>query len=122
MDIAKYSRDKLLEPKPFTPIAPDGKKLDDIKIYIISTKSDEGLEFYNRYLKEQGGSEPDLIKGREYDIELASLIIDRFEGVKIDGKELESTPENIKYLVTNFDFIRIQAINQAKEDAFFFSE
>lgn len=64
----------------------------------------------------------DLKREVDYDVELAKAIITSFEGVVINGVKLESNPENIEQLVRDFDFIRVQAIQQAQDDAFFFSD
>lgn len=123
MDLSKYSRENLLTPRSFSPIAPDGEKLTQVKITILSAKSDQAIQVYNKMMNEKKNfTKHDLKRDMEYDIELAKALIVSFEGVVCDGKEIESNKEGIDFIVRNFDFIRTQAIQQAQEDAFFFKD
>lgn len=123
MDLTKYSRENLFKPRAFSPIAPDNVKLDSVKIWIHSAKSDQAIKVYNKMMNEKKSfTKHDLNRDMEYDIELAKALITSFDGIQIDGEKLESNEEGIDFLVRNFDFIRVQAIQQAQEDAFFFKD
>ncbi len=123
MDLTKYSRENLFKPRAFSPIAPDGEKLDSVKIWIQSAKSDQAIKVYNKMMNEKKNfTKHDLKRDMEYDIDLAKALIISFEGIKIGDDKLESNEEGIDYLVRNIDFIRVQAIQQAQEDAFFFKD
>lgn len=123
LDLGKYSREKLLTPRQFSPLTPTGEKLESVKIWIHSAKSDQATEVYNEMLKDKHSMQtPNLKRDREYDIKLAKALIVKFEGVLINGVEYESNAENIEMLVREFDFIRAQAIRLAQEDAFFFND
>ena len=123
MDLTKYSRENLFKPRAFSPIAPDGEKLESVKIWIQSAKSDQAIKVYNKMMNDKKKfTKHDLKRDMEYDIDLAKALIVSFEGIKIGDDKLESNDEGIDYLARNIDFIRVQVIQQAQEDAFFFKD
>lgn len=122
MDLGKYSKQNLSKVKLFTPTDEHGNEFEGIKIGIVSVKSDKAIDVMNSIIATTRNDKVSLKKGIHNDINLACAVVESIEGIAINGRELESTPEDIKYLLTEVELIRSQVIKAAQDDAFFFSD
>lgn len=120
MDLGKYSRKNLLTPREFSPLSPDGRTLETIKIKIQSVKSDDVIALYDELLKDTSPVASSFKEKIAEDIRIAKTLVVGIDGITIDGVAVENTPENIEMIVTDFDFIRNQVIANARDDMFFF--
>lgn len=116
MDISKFSRDELLKPRSFNPELPDGQIAKEIEITIRSFKSDSALDDIDRALKNEVKSNQEAIKS---EIRHAKTILVGFKGIKVNGKELKDDADGIDFLLTNFDWLRMQIIDKSRDDKFF---
>lgn len=122
MDLGKYSKQNLSKVKKFTPTDEHGNEFEGIKIGVISVKSDKVIDVMNSIIASTRSDKVSLKKGIHNDIDLACAVTESIEGISINGRKLESTPEDIKYLLTEVELIRSQVIKVAQDDTFFFSD
>lgn len=131
-NIAKFSKDKLNESKPFFVVLPDGAKTEG-KIHIHSMRSTKAIEALDEISNEELKSQKyPMRKAVNKDIKLCSKLVDKIENILISdddntsfGFEVEngaiiSNSKNIKILIENFPFIRDQIAKHANNDALFY--
>lgn len=86
-----------------------------MKIKVIGKDSDKFIEMSEKYsrsnlddLKSNKTFEQRLEKSKEYGDQLLINCTLAWEGIELDGKKLDCTPENVKLVYKRFNWIREQ--------------
>lgn len=125
MTIEKFHDDRYEVARPITPYFPTGDRADDITLYVKSTgcaAAEKHIHNINAQLKltgqvawDTGQFVFDWDKRRKYDIDLACALLDGFTGVVEYDKELVYNEENKRRLMTEYDWLRRQVLEEAQK-------
>ena len=126
MNITSFHNDRYEVARPLTPTLPNGRKAEGVTLFLKSTGSKEAMEWVSKInaqlaetelVKRQTGDYIfDWEKRREYDINLACAVFDRFTGiVDKEGEVLVCNEENKRLLMDEYDWLRVQLLEEAQD-------
>ncbi|MHC5225536.1 hypothetical protein [Ignatzschineria sp. LJL83] len=132
VNITRFSSDNFEEGTAFVPVFPDsGEAMEGVELWIKSSNSNVAIPLITRItnkaaahqaqLQRTGKSSIDLADSVKDDIDLACAVLVSFKGFTDgDGKEIESSPETIKELMTKHAWLRAQVLSKANDATFFY--
>lgn len=133
INIAKYSKDKLNESKPFFVVLPDGKTTEG-QIYIYSMRSDRAIRALDDISRDEAqGVKRPMFNAVNKDMKLCIKLVDKIDNILISDEDnsfgfevvngaIISTEKNIKILIENFPFIRDQVAKNANDINAFYKD
>lgn len=128
----QFSNKNFEKAQPFTPTYPDsGDEIKGVTLWVKSSKSRDALPIIDSatsealiqqlQMQKTGQVKVNTLESEQKDIELACAVLTKFEGIADkNGEQIESTPESIKALMTDYDWLRSQVLTKANTATFFY--
>ncbi|MHC5225534.1 hypothetical protein [Ignatzschineria sp. LJL83] len=126
MSIERFNNERFELARPITPVFPTGQVADEITLYVKSVNCEAAKEIVKAINTdvtwtrekawETGKYVYDWDKRREQDIDLACSLLEGFTGLIEYGTELVFNEENKRRLMTEYDWLRNQVLEQSHKD------